>query len=417
MPDPTDEMARILAQADRPRRGWLWWGLAVLLIAGLGGWYWYARTAKAAAVSYETAAVTRGDVTVTVTATGSVQPTTEVEISSELSGSLASVEVDYNDQVTVGQVLARLDDTKLKSQVLTAEAQLAAARASLAQAEAVQREAAAYFDAQSELDKRGQSSRLSLITQEAARDKAEAALTAAKADVALAEARLSEARADLDRSAILSPINGIVLDRAAEPGQIVASSLNAPVLFTLAEDLARMELRVDVDEADIGRIAVGNEASFTVDAYPGQSFPAVIESVRYAPETTDGVVTFKAILSVDNSRGLLRPGMTATSTIAVSVVKDTLLVPDAAVRFEPPQEVVQSGSGGGGRGLVGMIMPRRPMQIERTTASGETVWVLRSGVATEVPVTVGDSDGRKTAVSGEGLAEGDLVIIDQKSGS
>ena len=416
MPDPTGDMARILAQAGRPRRGWIWGTLAVLIGLGLGGWYWYAARLKASAITYETATVTRGDVVVTVTATGSVQPTTQVDISSELSGSLATVEVDYNDRVTVGQVLARLDDTKPRSQVLTAEAQLGAARASLAQAQAAEREASAYYEAQSELDKRGQSSRLSLVTQEAARDKAQAAVAAATADVALAEAHLAESRADLERTVIRSPIDGVVLDRAAEPGQIVASSLNAPVLFTLAEDLARMELQVDIDEADIGRIAVGNPATFTVDAYPGRSFPATIAAVRYAPETVDGVVTFKAILAVDNADGVLRPGMTATSTISVALVADTLKIPDAAVRFEPPQE---AAAGGGGKGLIGMIMPRRPQSAQSSAPDGEdeTIWILRDGIAIEVPVTTGESDGRMTAVSGEGLAEGDAVIIDQRSGN
>ncbi len=417
MPDPTDDMASILAQADRPRRAWIWGVLAVAVGLGLGGWFWYDARMQASAIIYETAAVARGDVIVTVTATGSVQPRTQVDISSELSGSLATVEVDYNDPVTVGQVLARLDDTKLRSQVLTAEAQLGAARASLAQAQAAAREASAYYDAQSELDKRGQSSRLSLVTQEAARDKAQAAVAAATAEVALAEAHLEESRTDLERTVIRSPIDGVVLDRAAEPGQIVASSLNAPVLFTLAEDLARMELQVDVDEADIGRIAVGNPATFTVDAYPGRSFPATIAAVRYAPETVDGVVTFKAILAVDNADGVLRPGMTATSTISVAVVADTLMIPDAAVRFEPPQEAVSSG--GGGNGLIGMIMPPRQQQDRSGAAEGqdETVWLLRDGIATEVAVQIGESDGRMTAVSGEDLTEGDEVIIDQRSDS
>lgn len=414
MPDPTDDITAVLAQADRRRPGWIWGMLLLLVGLGLGGWYWYSARLKASAIVYETVDVTRGDVVVTVTATGSVQPLTQVDISSELSGSLAAVEVDYNDRVTVGQVLARLDDTKPRSQVLTAEAQLGAARASLAQAQAAEGEASAYYEAQSELDKRGQSSRLSLVTQKAARDKAQAAVAAATADVALAEAHLAESRADLERTVIRSPIEGVVLDRAAEPGQIVASSLNAPVLFTLAEDLARMELQVDIDEADIGRIAVGNPATFTVDAYPGRSFPATIAAVRFAPETTDGVVTFKAILAVDNADGVLRPGMTATATISVAVVADTLKIPDAAVRFQPPQELVSSG---GGRGLIGMIMPRRPQSAPSAASDGEgeTIWLLRGGIATEVPVATGESDGRMTAVSGEGLAEGDAVIIDQRS--
>lgn len=417
MTNPADEMARILVKGRRPRRRWLWGAFVLLVLGGAGGWAWFALRASVGEVRYETEAVSRGQLVVTVTATGSVQPTTQVDVSSELSGALAEVAVDFNDRVEVGQVLARLDDSKLNDQILTAEAQLQAAAASLEQAEAAMREAEVNFDSQSELDKRGQSTRLKMISVEVARDRALAVVDGAKAEVALARARLSEAKTELGKATIRSPISGVVLNRAAEPGQIVAASLNAPVLFTLAEDLARMELRVDVDEADIGRVAVGNEASFTVDAFPGRGFPAVITTVRYAPETTDGVVTYKAILSVDNSEGLLRPGMTATATIAVTLVKDTLRVPGAALRFEPPQ-LAQTGSSRGGNGLIGMIMPRRPAAAPKDGSRSDrpTVWVLRDGVATEVEVRPGESDGKLTAVVSEDLAEGDLVILDQSSG-
>jgi HlyD family secretion protein len=417
MANPEEEMARILARSRRPRRRWLWVLIALLLLGAGGGWYWLAFRASASEVQYETEAVSRGRLVVTVTATGSVQPTTQVDVSSELSGALAEVAVDFNDRVEVGQVLARLDDSKLTDQILTAEAQLQAAEASLEQAEGAVREAEVTYESQNELDKRGQSTRLKMIAVEVARDRALAVVDGAKAEVALARARLSEAQTELGKATIRSPISGVVLNRAAEPGQIVAASLNAPVLFTLAEDLARMELRVDVDEADIGRVAVGNEASFTVDAFPDRTFPAVITTVRYAPETTDGVVTYKAILTVDNSEGLLRPGMTATATIAVTVVEDTLRVPGAALRFEPPQ-VTKSGSGRGGNGLLGMIMPRRPTPAPKDTGARDTptVWVLRDGTATEVEVRPGDSDGKLTAVASDSLAEGDLVILDQSSG-
>lgn len=415
--DPAEEMARILARARRPRRRWLWVTLILLLLSGLGAWAWVAFAQASGEVRYETAELTRGEVIVTVTATGSVQPTTQVDVSSELSGALAEVTVDFNDRVEVGQVLARLDDTNLADLVLTARAQLQAAEASQKQAEASAREAAANHDSQAELDKRGQSTRLKMIASEVARDRALAMVDGAKAEVALAKARLSEAETELQKATIRSPIAGVVLNRTAEPGQIVAASLNAPVLFTLAEDLARMELRVDVDEADIGRVAVGNEARFTVDAYPDRSFPATITTVRYAPETTEGVVSYKAILSVDNSEGLLRPGMTATATISVTVQKDALRVPNAALRYEPPQEAGQD-SGSSGRGLLGLIMPRRSSgpTLTRGAADGQSVWLLQAGVPTEVPVQTGDTDGKLTAIVAESLSEGDMVIIDQTTG-
>lgn len=409
-------MTRILSRR-KPRRRWLWVTLILALVGGAGAWAWLSLAQPAGSIRYETAEVTRGEVIVTVTATGSVQPTTQVDVSSELSGALAEVLVDFNDRVEVGQVLARLDDTNLNDVVLTTRAQLQAAEASLKQAEAAAREAAANHDSQTELDKRGQSTRLKLIASEVARDRAQAVVDGAVAEVALAKARLSEAENELKKATIRSPISGVVLNRAAEPGQIVAASLNAPVLFTLAEDLARMELRVDVDEADIGRVAVGNTAQFTVDAFPDRSFPATITTVRYAPETTDGVVTYKAILSVDNSEGLLRPGMTATATIAVTVQTDALRVPNAALRYAPPQQA-EDGGDSGGRGLIGMIMPGRSSAppLTRGTSSSQSVWVLRNGAPSEVPVQPGDTDGKLTAVIAEGLVEGDLVIVDQTTG-
>ena len=415
--DPAEAMTRILAR-KRPRRRWLWAMVILAVVAGIGAWAWLSWAQPSGSVRYETADVTRGEVVVTVTATGSIQPTTQVDVSSELSGALAEVSVDFNDRVEVGQVLARLDDTKLNDVVLTTSAQLQAAEASLKQAEAAAREALANLESQAELDRRGQSTRLKMIASEVARDRAVAAVDGAKADVALAKARLSEAENELKKATIRSPIAGVVLNRTAEPGQIVAASLNAPVLFTLAEDLARMELRVDVDEADIGRVAVGNTAEFTVDAFPDRSFPATITTVRYAPETAEGVVTYKAILSVNNSDGLLRPGMTATATIAVTVQEDALRVPNAALRYAPPQQAEDEG-GSGGSGLLGMILPSRSSSppLTRGTSASQSVWVLQNGVPTEVPVQPGDTDGKLTAITAEGLAEGDKVIVDQTSGS
>lgn len=404
------DLATILAAGARRRggRGWLVAGVLVVAAALAGWWQW---SGDGQSVAYDTSPVMRGDLVVQVTATGSVQPTTQVDVSSELSGTLATVEVDYNDRVEVGQILARLDDTKFRANAANAEAQLAAAQGRLMQAEATLREAEAAWESQSELDRRGVSSRNASVSAEAARDRAAAAVEIARADLTLAEANLSIARADVEKAVLRSPIRGIVLNRTAEAGQIVASSLNAPVLFTLAEDLSRMELRVDVDEADIGRVATGQMAEFTVDAYPGRTFPASITQVRFAPETLDAVVTYKAILGFDNPDGLLRPGMTATATITVAEATDALLVPNAALRYAPPAAAEESE---GGSGLIGLIMPRRPAAT-RGEASGRAVWVLRGSTPVEVPVTPGDSDGTRTAVSADGLAEGDAVITAQRA--
>ena len=352
----SDDIARMLAAGKPKRRRWLWVVAVLAILGGAGLWYAGIFTAKAAAVLYTTEAVRNSDLVVVVTATGTVQPTTEVEVSSELSGTLASVLVDYNDTVTVGQVLAQLDTTKLTAQVDNARAQLASASARVTQAEASARETAAVLKTQQELAARGVATRKDMVGYEASDQRAQAAVAIARADLTLAEANLALVRADLGKAEIRSPINGVVLDRTAEAGQIVAASFEAPVLFKLAEDLERMQLLVDIDEADIGKVSVGNTADFTVEAYPGRSFPAKITQVRFAPETTNEVVTYKAVLSVANPDGLLRPGMTATAAITVDRVESALLVPNAALRYAPP---VQAGARSSTGGLAGLILPTR----------------------------------------------------------
>lgn len=405
-----DDLSALLArEGDRRRPGrWIVAALAALALA-LAGWWWLAGRATAD-VTYVTEPVTRGTLTVTVVATGTIQPTRQVEVSSELSGTLVAVEADYNDRVAAGDVLARLDDTKLAAMVANSEATLVAARARVDQAQASLDEAQSNYEARGRLDRLGTTSRLDFIGYEAAYRGAQAVLEIARADVTLAEAAVASARSDLDKTLIRSPITGVVLDRAADPGKIVASSLNAPTLFTIAEDLAAMELRVDVDEADIGKVGIGNAARFTVDAYPGRAFDATITEVRFAPETTEGVVTYKAILAVDNADLALRPGMTATATITVAEVADALQVPNAALRYAPPQAATERGNGSG---LIGLIMPRRPGGGDGATASGRSVWVLRGAAPEEVAIVTGASDGKRTLVTDGAIAEGDEVVTDR----
>lgn len=410
MTDIRPDLASLSRQPRRRIGRWLW--LLVLVGALAAGGYFWASRGPAEAVAYDTFPVEKGTLTVTVIATGTVQPTTRVDLSSELSGTLAAVEVDFNDEVTEGQVLARLDDTNLRARLTTAEAQLDAAAARVVQAQATASEAVETWAATQELDARGLSKRDTVIAAKAANDRALAAVQIAEADLKLAEAALAEARTDLAKAEIRSPIAGIVLNRAAEKGQIVAATLNAPILFTLAGDLSRMDLQVAIDEADIGRVAVGNEASFTVDAYPGQTFPAQITQLRFAPEETDGVVTYKGVLTVENDKRLLRPGMTATATITVASAPDVLLVPVAALRFAP---LVEEDSRSGG-GLIGYIMPRRPGG-QRQKVDGSSLWVLRDGQPVRVAVTPGASDGKVIMVTSDELQEGDAVITGQTGGS
>ncbi len=408
VPVTAETIMKTLGKRKKPYRGWLW--LVLVVVAAAGGWYYYtvqANSAASAAPKYETAAITRGGIQVTVTATGTIQPTTQVDLSSELSGTIASVDVDFNSIVKAGSVLARLDDTKLKAQVVNSEAAFASAQARVEQAKASLDQAQRLYDSAQSLRKSGVSTSNALLTAEVALRQAKSAETIAEADRNLAEANLGIQKADLEKAVIRSPINGVVLKRAADAGQIVAASLSAPVLFTIAEDLTQMELLVDVDEADIGRVAEGNKATFTVDAFSGRTFPAVIKSVRFAPETTDGVVTYKAVLAVENKDLSLRPGMTATAIVNVRNVENALLVPNAALRYAP-RAAPEAGTRGSG--LLGMIMPPRQRSERPAPSDGKSLWVLRAGKSERVEIVSGDSDGTSTAITSDAVKEGDLAV-------
>ncbi len=417
-PDRPD-IDTVLASARAPkwRRPVLVAGLIVASLA-LAAWYWTGRTSQGDAIAYITAPITRGDLVVTVTATGTVEPTNLVEISSELSGTVREVLVDNNDRVAVGQVLARLDTEKLEATLAQGNATLEAREARVAEADATVEESRAQNDRIMTLVDRNVASIQELQTAEAAYARAKAAAAVARADAKVAAADLTIDETNLKKACICSPIDGIILSRDIDVGQIVASSLQAPVLFTIAEDLSKMELRVDIDEADVGSVQVGQQAKFTVEAYQGRSFPAEIAELRFAPQTVDGVVTYKAILSIDNSDRLLRPGMTATAEITVNEIAEALLVPNAAFRFAPP-ETDQGGESGSG--LLGLLIPKPPSSGTTTpppadTEGRRTLWILRDGRADPVKVLPGATDGLNTAVPDDGLEAGDQVIVDLAAG-
>ncbi len=400
----------------RTRRSYRpWIVVALVVLAGAGVWYWFLRGDQARAVSYVTAPVTIADLTVTVNATGTIEPVNTVEVSSELSGIIREVHADFNDIVKAGDILANLDTDRLEASIARMGATLAARNASVAEAQVTLDETSDNYDRALQLSERGISSQESLLTAKAEHERARAALETAKANVTIAEADLRAAEIDLEKACICAPVDGIVLDRAVEPGQVVAASLQAPTLFTLAEDLKHMDLKVDIDEADIGKVAVGNTAHFTVEAYQDRKFTADIVQVRYASETIDGVVTYKAVLEVDNADLLLRPGMTATAGIVVAELSDVLTVPNAALRFSPPVEATEAD--GGGSGLLGMIMPSRnarsPAPAAATGSDGmRSVWTLRDGAALEVSVRTGSTDGSQTQILEGELKEGDRVITE-----
>jgi HlyD family secretion protein len=369
-------------------------------------------------MQYQTKKSQRGDLTVTVTATGTLEPTNQVDVGSELSGIIRTVEVDYNDQVKVGQVLARLDRDKLKARALESKAALESAHARVLEVQAtveeMQKELARLKQVW-ELSNHKVPSQRDLVVAQAALQRAQAVEITAKAQVSQARATLEADETDLAKAVIHSPINGIVLVRNVEPGQTVAASLQAPVLFTLAEDLTQMELHVDVDEADVGQVTKGQEAIFTVDAHPGRTFPAQITQVRYGSQTVNGVVTYKTVLIMDNSDLSLRPGMTATADITVKKVENATLIPNAALRFIPPNKEKENASDD--VSLLRKLLPRRhrrpPKKRKDTTVDRmqQRVWTLRDGRLFAITVGIGATDGRMTEVtSGDIEPEMELVV-------
>jgi HlyD family secretion protein len=379
---------------------------------------WFSKKDKET-IEYKTQPVQRGELVVTVSATGNLQPTNQVDVGSELSGIIRSVEVDFNDSVKVGQVLAKLDTDKLKAQVLQSRATLASSRAKVLQAEATVGEKKSEFDRLQKVHKLSDGkvpSQSDLDTAEAALARANADEASARAVVAEAQAALDENETNLKKSLIRSPINGIVLSRNVEPGQTVAASLQAPVLFTLAEDLTRMELHVDVDEADVGLVKAGQEATFSVDAYPNREFPARITQVRYGVKTSAGVVTYETVLRVDNSELLLRPGMTATADIVVRKITDALLVPNAALRFTPvlgeSNEKQEKNTS-----FIRKMFPRPRRTNERklqqkTAQHRQRVWILRQQNPVAVPVNIGLTDGNMTEITGGDITAGTELVVD-----
>jgi HlyD family secretion protein len=417
------DLAAVLKSANPSRRRGRWILAAIIALVAVGGG-WYALSSRTAETKlvYTTAPVTRGDLTVTVTATGTVQPTNQIDISSELSGTVATVDADFNDHVAKGATLATLDPDKLNASLSLAQATLTARQADVQQAEATVEQTKADYARVSQLAAKGLSSTSDLDTSKAAADRAVAALASANANLNIAQANLTIAQSDLEKATIISPVDGIVLSRDVEVGQTVAASLSAPVLFTLADDLAKMQLQVDVDEADVGKVSAGDKANFTVEAYSDRTFPATISQVRYSPATVEGVVTYKAVLTVDNSDLSLRPGMTATADIIVQQENNVLQVPNAALRYTPPATATKSTQRTGG--LLGLLMPSPPQgrngrtTVTETNAPGDrTLYVLRDGAPVAVKVTTGATDGTRTQITKGDLKEGDAVITGSRTAS
>jgi HlyD family secretion protein len=391
---------------------------------------------------YSTAAVERGRLTTTVSATGKLAPTNQVTVGSQLSGLVVKVLVDVNDHVVAGQALAEIDPEQLDDQIRQGQAQLAANQAQVGQAQAT------VVEAQAQLARLEEVSRLSngrvparteLQTGRADAQRAVAALKVAQANVVASQASLAQSQTQRARAVVRSPVAGVVLARQVDPGQTVAASFNTPTLFVIAEDLTTMKLEVAIDEADVGGVKQGQRATFTVDAFPGKTFPAQITRVEIGSNltassassssttstttsTTGQVVSYAADLSVANADQQLRPGMTATADIVTADKQNVLLIPNAALRFTPQAQASGQAQSGGITSAISFRPPRRgdgnARSVTLNRGATQTVYVKgEDGKPSAVQIVTGDTDGSQTEVVSGGLKPGMQVITGQLAGS
>lgn len=417
----------------RPVPAWRRWGKWVLVAIGVVLLILLVASffKPAPKASYATDVVQKGTLTVTVSATGKLAPTNRVDVGSEVSGLVSKVLVDVNDHVVKGQPIALIDPSRFRDSVNQSQAQLASQQAAVAQAQATLAQSSAQLKRLEEVS-RLSGGRVPAKTEMeqaiADRDRAIANVRAAQANVAAARATLSSNEYNFVRAVIRSPVNGVVLARQVEPGQTVAASFNTPTLFVIAEDLTRMKLEVSIDEADVGEVRAGQKASFTVDAFPGQTFPADITRVNLGSNlsaqsttttstaTTNQVVSYSATLAVSNPDIQLRPGMTATAEITTTQKTNVLLVPNGALRFRPTTPA--AGSQGGVASVFGP--PRLNRGGPRTANAGrgatQTLYVLDAdGNIKPVEVRTGDTNGTLTEITGGDLKPGQKVVTGELS--
>jgi HlyD family secretion protein len=374
-------------QRRRKRRLVIWISLAVLVPVASVGLYLLLRPGPVPLEArFRTAAVAHGPLVREVRATGRVDAVASVSVGAEISGRIAQVLVDYNDRVVAGQVMARFDRSALEAQRAQAEAQLAAARAQAAQAALDLAQARRNEQRSQTMFAQGGESPQDHEAAATAAAIAEARLGAAQASVAAQAAAAAVARTNLDHSVIHAPIDGVVITRNIDPGQTVASMLQAPVLFIVAADLRKMEVEAAIDEADIGEVAVGQVGSFTVNAWPGTVFEGRVTEVRNAARVVQDVVTYGAVIAVDNLELKLKPGMTASVRVRTAAAEETDAVPNAALQFTPPGQ-------------------------QRAPASAG-VWVLEGQALRLVPVVATLSDGESTAIASGAVPSGAKVLVD-----
>lgn len=372
-------------------------------------------------VEYITSKVNSGDLKVVVSASGNIKPTNSVEIGIEVSGTIKEIFVDFNDEVKVGQVLAKIDTTKLEAQVESSRAALAIAKANQKESEVSLKNKKLLYDRTKKMfDNSGGKypSQNEFDDAKFAYESAIAVLEASKSKVAQASSNLKNDLQNLEKASVKSSIDGIVLNKEVEIGQTLAATMQAPKLFTLAKDLTNMDLVVSIDEADVADIKDNLDVTFTVDAYSNKEFKGKIKQVRLNPITTNGVVTYETVVSVDNSELLLKPGMTANAKIITKNIKDQILIPNSALRFTPKNSTEKTATKPASFGTPPNFRPQGSVTKDNKAKDGfATIYILESGKPKELKVKVLDSDSKQSSIFSETLKIGDEVIISQKSGN
>lgn len=349
----------------RKRRSLLVPALVIAALAATGGWWWYGKRAGSDEGAFRTTQVEQGDIRVAISATGTLSAISTVTVGSQISGQVTDVLVDFNSPVKKGDVLARIDPSTYRAQIAQGDAAIASANASLRQAEANWRHAQADFNRKNELGAQQLVSRSDVDSARASLEQAQAQMNVARAQIRQQTANTQTTRLNLERTVIRSPVDGVVLTRKIEPGQTVAASLQAPELFTIAEDLAKMKIELAVDESDIGQVKAGQGVSFTVDAFPNRQFRGVVEQVRLSATTSNNVVTYPVVVTVDNADGILLPGLTVSAEIEVSKREGVMKVANAALRYKPSEatqallgEPAEAGRGGNARRGMSEELPK-----------------------------------------------------------
>lgn len=397
--------------------------LLVLVAGGFGWWRWHVAHASVAP-TYKTAPVEKRHIVGKVTASGTLSALVTVQVGTQVSGRIQKLFADFNSQVHKGELVAKIDPQLFEAAVQQSQANYLQAKAGVATAQAQAAAADKVLARTQALHDQNLAAQSDLDTAQANVATTHAAIDGANANLAQAAAQLHQAQVNLSYTSIVSPIDGVVISRSVDVGQTVAASLSAPTLFTIAQDLTKMQVDTSVSEGDVGRLQVGMKTYFTVDSFPGQRFNGTIRQIRNAATTVQNVVTYDAVIDVDNSDLRLRPGMTANVTIVYAERKDALAVSNAALRFRPPSAGGSAGSagpGGGGNGGGGRRGPRGAGSAASAASAdpgapqAKTVWVLRGGSPESVSVHVGLTDGTVTEVI-DGLSEGDQVITDVDGG-